>query len=340
MSYKNDDFIKQYFREISFCKEYEKVSKYGSFHRKLYYLYKFPSFIFYRLVYGSIGGVIEKLLNYIRWKYKYQISIVLMIKNEAQYLEEWIEYHKAIGISHFYIYDNESTDELKNVLYKYILDGTVQYIYYPGIGKQREIYTNAVRKKRLESKYLAFIDTDEFIVPLSSNMNITEIVESIFEKDIQAASIGVNWRMFGDSGYVERPKGLVSESFLHRAEDIWNGNNAQCIVKFICNPRLVFHFDEVGEPVYNSGCYGITENGERIYGAYSKTPSYKTLQINHYWTRSREEFFEKQSRGNSNTGIIGDKTWDLYEIYNRNEVYDDTILQKWKANTWYEIHKK
>ena len=72
---------------------------------------------------------------------------------------------------------------MKNVLYKYILDGTVQYIYYPGIGKQREIYTNAVRKKRLESKYLAFIDTDELLEITPKNLRIRKkILDSTLRK--------------------------------------------------------------------------------------------------------------------------------------------------------------
>ena len=40
-------------------------------------------------------------------KFKYSVSIVAIAKNEGIYFKEWIEYHKLIGIEHFYIYNNE-----------------------------------------------------------------------------------------------------------------------------------------------------------------------------------------------------------------------------------------
>jgi hypothetical protein len=35
-----------------------------------------------------------------------------MMRNEAFYWFEWIEYHLLVGIERFYLYDNNSMDEL------------------------------------------------------------------------------------------------------------------------------------------------------------------------------------------------------------------------------------
>ena len=40
------------------------------------------------------------------------LSLTLIVKNEAFYIKEWIEFHRMIGVTHFYIYDNESSDDL------------------------------------------------------------------------------------------------------------------------------------------------------------------------------------------------------------------------------------
>ena len=48
-------------------------------------------------------------------QFKYFISVACIIKNEGPYLKEWIEYHKLIGVEHFYVYDNESSDDTKIV---------------------------------------------------------------------------------------------------------------------------------------------------------------------------------------------------------------------------------
>ena len=40
----------------------------------------------------------------------------MQIKNEAAAIVEWLEYHHSLmGIAHFYIYDNNSTDGVRKV---------------------------------------------------------------------------------------------------------------------------------------------------------------------------------------------------------------------------------
>ena len=36
---------------------------------------------------------------------KHQLSICAIFKNEAKFLKEWIEYHRLVGVDHFYLYD-------------------------------------------------------------------------------------------------------------------------------------------------------------------------------------------------------------------------------------------
>jgi hypothetical protein len=46
-----------------------------------------------------------------------------MVNNEASFLEEWLSYHMLINVDHFYIYDDESTDNTLEVLEPYIKQG-------------------------------------------------------------------------------------------------------------------------------------------------------------------------------------------------------------------------
>ena len=119
----------------------------------------------YTLLY--IRFLIKRLLCDKNQKNKYFLSAVLMVKNAACYMDEWINYHKLVGVDHFYIYDNESTDNLKEVLKPYIKSGLVTYTYWKGKGQQRVIYTDALLKYMDNSKWMTFIDDDEFIVPVS-----------------------------------------------------------------------------------------------------------------------------------------------------------------------------
>ncbi|MCL2797815.1 MAG: glycosyltransferase family 2 protein [Firmicutes bacterium] len=39
---------------------------------------------------------------------KYDCSICLIIRDESEYLEEWLRWHIGQGVEHFYIYDHDS----------------------------------------------------------------------------------------------------------------------------------------------------------------------------------------------------------------------------------------
>ena len=113
-------------------------------------------------------------------KQKYELAVCALFKNEADHLKEWIEYHKIVGVEHFYLYDNGSTDEYMKVLKPYIKEKVVTLVRWPDLVKKEEgkkltdwvlstqipAYENAIvfhAKRR--AKWLVFLDVEEFIVP-------------------------------------------------------------------------------------------------------------------------------------------------------------------------------
>ena len=38
---------------------------------------------------------------------KYNVAICAIFKNEEPYIKEWIEFHKIVGVDHFYLYNNK-----------------------------------------------------------------------------------------------------------------------------------------------------------------------------------------------------------------------------------------
>ena len=176
--------------------------------------------------------------RYINWRlkkennnFKNYFSIALIIKNEAKYIQEWIEYHLLVGVDKFYIYDNESKDDLKKVLKPYIDQGIVEYIHFPG--KHRQIYmcNDAIKRAEKESKWLALIDTDEFIVPLSEDS-----IPKILKRFEDSPGIEVNWLLYGSNGELKQREGLVIERFKTHSKPSFRVNRN---VKTICNPRTV-----------------------------------------------------------------------------------------------------
>jgi hypothetical protein len=95
------------------------------------------------------------------------LAICAIFQNEDRFLKEWIEYHRLIGVQKFYLYANHNTDNFFEVLQPYVQRKIVKLIDWnqPGF-RQMEAYSNATQRAIKEQvKWLAVIDTDEFIVP-------------------------------------------------------------------------------------------------------------------------------------------------------------------------------
>ena len=109
-------------------------------------------------------------------KEKHFLAIVVIVKNEETYIREWLEYHRLVGISHVYLYDNGSTDKTSAYVRPYEKDGFVTKRYFPGRGMQSPAYNDALRRYGKECRYMAFIDGDkrtyvetyEMVLPLMS----------------------------------------------------------------------------------------------------------------------------------------------------------------------------
>lgn len=248
--------------------------------------------------------------------YKYNLAFAAIVKNESPYIEEWIKFHQLVGVEKFYIYDNDSEDELKEKLQSYIDTGLVEYTYFPGIKMQVEAYKDATKKHKEECKYLGFIDLDEFVIPVE-NKNLVESLDEIMALNENAAGVAINWRIYGSSGLVEKQDGLVIENYRYRAENDFKVNNH---IKTICNPRMVEDIKKSHFPKYKEGMYNINENGTPVLGPFNPNGSCKKIRINHYFTKSKEEYIAKMNRGKADA--LDKRNIEEFYAHDKNAVYD------------------
>ena len=229
---------------------------------------------------------------------KYNVSICAIFKNEAQYLREWIEFNHLVGVEHFYLYNNNSEDDYQSVLKPYINNGIVTLIQWPYNQKQMECYMSCIEKYASETKWMGFIDIDEFIVP--------KMVDSIydflqpFEK--RAGAVNIYWKLFGSSGKMDRQlPGLVCEDFI------------------VAWPK----YCDIGKCFYNTA-FGFDRNSPHTNQLHHKFwANYKgmdippvnvfnricignrhialnedfPIQINHYFTKTYKEYAMKRAKG-------------------------------------------
>lgn len=255
-------------------------------------------------------------------QFRHGVAIVAIAKNEGLYIREWVEYHQLVGISKIYLYDNESSDDMRHVLEPYIQNGLVDYQLIPGIGRQLDAYNDAIKRHGQDCRYMAFIDLDEYIMPEQPYQHISDVVEKVLSHWGNAAGIAMNWCLYGNSGHKNRPVGLITENYIDRASET---NPMNHMVKTLCNPRLVKHYISPHYPQYKLGAISVDSTGMiRSKGWFCRDLTFKNLRLNHYYCKSEEDYKIKTSRG------LGDRAgnYDLskYEKMNINDVHDESML--------------
>ena len=281
--------------------------------RKLFTLFFLP---FYFLVYPFKFWKIPKTKEF-----KYKLGLFVMAKNEGDYLEEWIKYHSHLGVDIFFVFDNESTDNTYQVLKPYIDQGIVIYRKIKGKGRHLDCYNMTINKYRKVCKYIGFIDADEFIYA-KEGLNLKEEIDKAFASKNDIGGLVFNWLLFGSSHIEKKDERPVTQKFLYHSPQDFEENYH---VKGIVNPRLVMDYRNTHFAIYRKGYYAYSLSGNRVIGPFNTDLSNNDIRINHYFTRSKEEFIAKRNRGLSDQPGI--RSLKEFEKFDRNEVYDDSMLR-------------
>ena len=72
----------------------------------------------------------------------YDLVVCSMFKNESMILQEWIEHYLQMGVQHFYLIDNGSTDSYLDILQPYIDRKLVTLTVDPFRFSQTDEWTN------------------------------------------------------------------------------------------------------------------------------------------------------------------------------------------------------
>lgn len=232
---------------------------------------------------------VKNLFSKQQQQYKYTVCICGIFKNEAQYLEEWINYHQVIGVDHFYLYNNNSDDDYSVVLQPFIDRGIVDLVEWPLPHSQMLAYRDCYNNHREDTQWLTFIDIDEFICPISTD-NIKDWLASY----ISYPGVAVYWKQFGSNGKLTHdPRQLVIEQYTQ----CWR--KFSCYTKMFCNMNFVIS-DFQNPHVLKSEIMGISippiNQFKKIISFGTHRVSWggkETIQINHYWGKAYDCFTDK-----------------------------------------------
>lgn len=263
---------------------------------------------------------------------KCDLAVCTIFQNDADYLKEWIEFHKIQGVKHFYLYNNNSKDDFQEVLKPYITKKEVTLIEWPytyeegehgaWLKIQRNAYMDCIDRFGTNANWLAFIDTDEFLFsPKGKTLN------HYLKQYKNYGGICVNWLNFGTSYIDEIPSGELMIQLLFQCEDI--RETPLYFVKSIVQPKYVQECKSAHAFVFKEGKFAVTVDKNESKGDnYSPNLLLDKIRINHYWSRTEKYLREYKipSRQKRRSERTEDRLLEIAEKYNKSS---DTAIQQY-----------
>jgi hypothetical protein len=217
---------------------------------------------------------------------KYRLAACMRIKNEGRFLPELLAHHHLLGFEHFFLYDNNSTDQPENILGPYVARGLATIVPWTPVPASPTCFKHFFENFEAQAHWVAFIDADEFIVE-----RVDGALNAALARLASKTALGVNSRYFGSSGHLSIPNGLVMEQF-HRCAPLLGDH-----VKVIVKPEKVLSYFNTHNFIYENWSFATDVRGKSILGTLAAAEAESELELNHYVYRSREDYLAKLGLG-------------------------------------------
>lgn len=248
--------------------------------------------------------------------------IVCVAKGEQDYIQEWVDYHLALGFQKIFIYDNEDSPTYAQMF----TDPRIEVGFLPGKNYFRAIQYEALHRfvrdilrGRGGVSHCIHIDIDEFIV-LKKHNTIQEFISQYFVGDTKG--IVMNWKFFGSNFLAYQTPEPVLKRFTRCGKGFQLYKTlfqVDSFVKFRNSHRIICTNGHVK-----------TTDGHIVEHDENYSPAYDAVQLNHYKVKTWPEFCRARSRGGVDKQSIfsflfteePENVWENYEAYNQNDDED------------------
>lgn len=217
-----------------------------------------------------------------------KVMLCTILKQEQLYVDEWLEYHRYLGYDFAELYDNsdEPSPYLAGLHEKY--GNFVNVIHYPGSGMQRHAYRSCVKRYSDNNTWGSFIDVDEFVV-LRNHNSIKEFLHDVAP---DGGAVVLNWSVFGSNNTMKYHPGPVLARFIQTTPKADRHVKTTAYLAHVHDPNIHNCTMKPGFPIttqhkvlLNVSSFWVPFNDKEI------------ANINHYNTKSLEEFMRKRHRG-------------------------------------------
>ncbi|XP_038885720.1 glycosyltransferase family 92 protein RCOM_0530710-like isoform X1 [Benincasa hispida] len=207
----------------------------------------------------------------------HEMCICTMLRNQAQFLKEWIIYHAHLGVRRWFIYDNNSDDDIEDVIASiFSVKHNISRHIWPWIKTQEAGFAHCALRARDSCKWVGFIDVDEFFY-LPNGLPLLDVLRNQ-AKNASVGEIRVSCHSFGPSGLTRMPPQGVMVGYTCRKASAERH-------KSIVNPEVL-----------NSTLINVVHHFHLRDGFHYMNLERSEMVINHYKYQVWEVFKEKFHR--------------------------------------------
>lgn len=222
------------------------------------------------------------------------VAICAIVRDEAPYIEEWVEFHRRQGVTQFQIYDNGSVDGTPDIFRKLGIEPVIwagrPHNFDP---QQQAAYLDGANVLTERVDWVAFIDADEFLFGRAGQ----SLPLALSSMPSDSSAIAVQQCLFGSSGHQTKTPGRITSNFTKSAAPDFYSH---AWFKTIARPGAIKWFDSVHSVKLLRGQYVLSDGSpltrEASHPGEASRIAEGAIRLHHYPLKSLEEFREKQAR--------------------------------------------
>ena len=227
-----------------------------------------------------------------------KVCLCTLAKNENRYIREYVQHYEKYGVDKIFLYDNNDVEGEKfdEILSDYIQNGLVEVRDWRGKAKAlMPIMNDCYQTNYKIYDWLIFYEIDEYI-HLSNYTNIKPFLN--LPKFKHCEVIYLNLICHTDNNLIYYDNRPLAERF-PRTVPKYKKGGYRLEIKSI----LRGHISDI-EITSNHllstslrNCNGYGNKNRYYYNTYSNQNDYKHYYIDHYYSKSTEEFIDKINKG-------------------------------------------
>lgn len=218
-------------------------------------------------------------------KSKQYVVICTIIKDEHEYLDEWIQYNLSLGFDEIYLYEDygskshqDITSKYKNVHLRSIEGLEVEKFVQNKSGSYRQLGLFRWFCKEMHGKvdWCAFIDIDEFIM-FDEGYDLNKLLTEHSNDNC----FYLFWKQMNANGHINKPNGSTIDNYTTQVK-LTNGDDGWGFKSIVNMRKPTIEWRNNHECI--GGC--ITKKHLKT----TRVRCYEKAWINHYFTKSWEDW--------------------------------------------------